>query len=233
MSTQNPGFAADTLPCAANLDLLSLVATRLCHDLSGPIGALAAGSELLGDPDFLEETSALLSHSSAGAMARLRLLRAAFGIAGGGAIAFEDTLSAYGDALYGNDVTLGFSLDSPHLLSEGLRRQVALNMVLLVLDVMPGRGSVDVTTTLSAPTDATGPMADHSADLTISVEGRAKRLVLPPTTADALAGNRDGLTARSVQAYWLFALSHGLGGIELWQGEGTLRLSARLPTNDV
>lgn len=62
------------------LALAELLCARVCHDLSGPVGATAAGAELFedlggGDP----ETLSLVSTSAAGAAARLRLLRAALG----------------------------------------------------------------------------------------------------------------------------------------------------------
>jgi histidine phosphotransferase ChpT len=219
MTTQTSAPGTGGGPAQDDLEIASLIATRLCHDLSGPVGALAAGSEMLGDPDFLDETAALLAHSSAGAMARLRLLRAAFGVAGGGTTPFEETLIAYTDAVHGADATLGFRLDAPHLLDQGVLRQLALNMVLLVIDALPGRGTVH---TSVSQTDQ-GPL--------IEVEVQAKRLTLQPATLDALNGARDSLSARTIQAYWLSCLARPFGGVELSQDQGTLRLSARLSSN--
>lgn len=225
MTTQTPGPFAGGGPTLDDLEIASLIATRLCHDLSGPVGALSAGSEMLGDPDFLEETAALLSHSSAGAMARLRLLRAAFGVAGGGATPFEETLCAYADAVHGADATLGFSHQAPHLLDQGNSRQLAFNMVLLAIDALPGRG------TIQTSLGPSGGQGDGQGDDLIVVEAQAKRLALQPATLRALEGEREGLSARTIQAYWLFCLARPFGQIELWQGEGMIRLSARLSSN--
>lgn len=62
------------------LTLAELLCARLCHDLSGPVGATAAGTELfegMGGAD--PETLALVATSAQGAAARLRFLRAALG----------------------------------------------------------------------------------------------------------------------------------------------------------
>lgn len=62
------------------LTLAELLCARLCHDLSGPVGATAAGTELfegMGTTDA--ETLSLVATSAQGAAARLRFLRAALG----------------------------------------------------------------------------------------------------------------------------------------------------------
>ncbi|MBB4267522.1 histidine phosphotransferase family protein [Roseospira visakhapatnamensis] len=69
----------------AFLELAQTLCTRLCHDLSGPIGAVNSGAELLreeGDtPD--PQVIALMTESAAAVTTRLRFLRAAMGTPGG------------------------------------------------------------------------------------------------------------------------------------------------------
>ncbi|MGD9865878.1 MAG: histidine phosphotransferase family protein [Pseudodonghicola sp.] len=64
-------------------ELSALIASRICHDLIGPIGAIVNGLELLemagGTPGPEME---LISDSAQGASARLRLFRVAFGAPG-------------------------------------------------------------------------------------------------------------------------------------------------------
>ena len=64
-----------------SLQLAELLCARICHDLSGPVGAAAAGAELFEDmapaPD--PETMALVSGAASGAVARLKFFRAALG----------------------------------------------------------------------------------------------------------------------------------------------------------
>ena len=50
-------MAALTMTVTFDLRILELLTARLCHELSGPIGAVGNGVELLGedDPDFVRE----------------------------------------------------------------------------------------------------------------------------------------------------------------------------------
>ena len=66
-------------------DTASLLASRICHDLISPIGAISNGMELLmmsGLPPSPELS--LIEESIANANARVRLFRLAFGVASGG-----------------------------------------------------------------------------------------------------------------------------------------------------
>lgn len=65
----------------AHLELAQLLCTRLCHDLAGPVGAVAAGVELIGgDPAQADaETLELVGNSSAAASLKLKFMRAALG----------------------------------------------------------------------------------------------------------------------------------------------------------
>src|SRR4051812_38128996 len=86
---------AEPLSPSADFDdllLTQLLCTRLCHDLAGPVGAVAAGVELAaGDSGQVdEETLALIGSSSAAASHKLKFLRAALGIPAGGASATQN-----------------------------------------------------------------------------------------------------------------------------------------------
>lgn len=64
--------------------LAALVASRLCHDLIGPIGAIGNGIELLSlDPRPKSAEIALLGDSIGTATSKLRFFRIAFGSATG------------------------------------------------------------------------------------------------------------------------------------------------------
>ena len=66
-------------------DLAALIGSRICHDLTSPLGAIANGLELLelsgqtGSPEM-----ALIAQSVTHAKARVQFLRVAFGAAGAG-----------------------------------------------------------------------------------------------------------------------------------------------------
>jgi histidine phosphotransferase ChpT len=72
----------------ANASRLSdLAASRLCHDLVGPAGAVAAGLELLDDPSDMDpEAMDLIRMSAAQLNSRLAFFRLAFGRADSGMV---------------------------------------------------------------------------------------------------------------------------------------------------
>ena len=75
-----------------NLKLTQLISTRISHDLSGTIGAIYNGTELLqDDPDFAADATDLIQTSSASLMSRMRFFRQAFGLPKEG----DDTLPEY------------------------------------------------------------------------------------------------------------------------------------------
>lgn len=68
------------------LGFASLICSRLCHDLVGPVGAITNGIELIEMEEDLSEAGEaldLLRHSADNASRRLRFLRLAFGSSGG------------------------------------------------------------------------------------------------------------------------------------------------------
>ena len=61
-------------------DLAALIASRICHDLISPLGAIGNGVELLAmEPGGTRPEMALISESVANANARIRFFRICFG----------------------------------------------------------------------------------------------------------------------------------------------------------
>jgi histidine phosphotransferase ChpT len=70
----------------ADVDLASLLCSRLCHDLLSPVGAMNNGLELLADetdPEMQKRCMDLLAQSAKAAADKLKFFRLAFGAAGG------------------------------------------------------------------------------------------------------------------------------------------------------
>ncbi|MBJ3775163.1 histidine phosphotransferase family protein [Acuticoccus mangrovi] len=66
------------------LDLASLLASRLCHDVVGPVGAIQNGLELMAEDDAMTDMALdLIKKSAAQATAKLQYARIAYGAAGG------------------------------------------------------------------------------------------------------------------------------------------------------
>jgi histidine phosphotransferase ChpT len=127
-----------------NFDFSALIASRICHDLISPIGAIGNGVELLtmeqgsaSRPEF-----ALISASVANANARIRLFRVAFGAATGDQrIARNEVLSTLTDLGHAGRITYAWT-------SQGdlARREVRLIFLLLLCleTVLPYGGRVEV-----------------------------------------------------------------------------------------
>src|SRR5947199_298133 len=76
---------SDATQTEIGLVAVELLASRLCHDLIGPVGAIGNGLELLAEESsrFAGETVTLVTRSAERTAAMLALFRAAFGASGG------------------------------------------------------------------------------------------------------------------------------------------------------
>lgn len=92
-------------PAKKDAAVLELLASRICHDLISPVGAINNGVEFLQEsgPDEQEDGIELISHSAAAAAAKLQVFRIAYGAGGRDPnIKPEDVQRAFG-ALVGAD----------------------------------------------------------------------------------------------------------------------------------
>lgn len=140
------------------LRLAELLAVRLCHDLSGPLGTLMGALELVADdPQSAAEALPLAGDVSAALGRRLRLLRAAWGGATASMSVAEFAALAEGAQVRRARIDLE-GLDPAARFSPAAAR-VALNVVLLAAEALPGGGTAafsgdpasDVVVTLAGP----------------------------------------------------------------------------------
>src|SRR5689334_13286072 len=139
----------------SELELAQLLCTRLCHDLAGPIGAVAAGVELIGtDPQAADpETLGLIGSSSAAASFKLKFLRAVLGTdnsANGAPVELASLLEGYLGATSAGDARPAVQWPAPNEFSQlaqvlGTRwRQAILNLCLAALEMQPGARELKV-----------------------------------------------------------------------------------------
>lgn len=68
----------------SELDLASLLASRLCHDIVGPVGAIQNGLELMAEDESMADMAMdLIKKSARQASDKLQYARMAYGAAGG------------------------------------------------------------------------------------------------------------------------------------------------------
>lgn len=131
-----------------DLSVAELLASRLCHDLVGPIGAVSNGMELMTDDEFGMADDALQLASNAVAQAThiLQFYRIAYGMAGtrmGGDL--QDLKKLSEDMLSHRKCTLDWSAmeASGATLADGVAK-LLLNMVALAVEGLPRGGVVSV-----------------------------------------------------------------------------------------
>lgn len=210
---------------ANELRVAELLASRLCHDVVGPIGAVNNGMELLndGDLDMADDALKLATQSAQQAADLLQYYRMAYGMAGH---------RQGGDLKPMHDLAMRFfahhkaSLDwSASVMPSGLPEsagKLILNMLLLAGEALPRGGTVGV---LFAEDDGVHEISVVAvgADAGLREETRAGLADDVPVAE---------LTPRSVQPYFTRQLARDMNGqlVVDAAGPGHLRFTAKLPT---
>lgn len=181
-----------------NVDLRvpALLASRLCHELVGPLTAVGNGAELLemDDPAFTREAAALVGESARKANARLQFYRFAYGYSGAGLTGpAPDRLAAGFFAGTGIECDYRAELRA----ADPERQKLACVMLLVAADALPRGGRlVAAADSGGAVIAASGPAAGLSPEL---------RAALSLTSAAA------ELNARTVGGYYAGLLADQLG----------------------
>ena len=207
------------LPKLSALDLSALLASRVCHDVISPVGALANGLEVLGEDqgeDMRAFAMDLIQKSSKAASAKLKFSRLAFGASGsaGADINTGDAEEVVRELL---------AVEKPDMNWTGVRSLVPknrvkllLNMVLVALGAVPRGGTLDIA------------IDGEGQDATFSITCNGPRARVPAEFLDMLNGTHEGdLTAHVIQPYYtvLLARECGLDLSAKVEGE-TVRFSA-------
>jgi histidine phosphotransferase ChpT len=139
----NPEFDTMTI----DVRLLEMMASKICHDLISPVGAVANGVEILedmgSDPDG--DVVNLIAFSSSQATAKLKALRLAYGQGGADtAIKPEDVLRTFSEFIAG-DGRIVFSGDmkslGPTSPVHGYPKTLMCALLLLI-EALPKGGSI-------------------------------------------------------------------------------------------
>jgi len=193
---------------ALEMTLIELISSRICHDLVGPVGAVNAGAELMGDDGVADdEALALMRKSGLEAARRLQLFRLAFGRAGNSV----DTGSMRTAARQTYEAEGKVSLDWPNLPFDPAHGRVVLNMVMLAREALPFGGTITV--------------ASESGKTTVLAEG--KRAALRPEVMTVLEKevSTDVLDPRTVHGFFVRNLANQTGGLlSVLQQEGNIAL---------
>lgn len=191
------------------LRVAELLASKLCHDLVGPVGAINNGLELLAEEpgEMGEEALALISASAQRAAALLQIFRLSFGSAGYESGSELEELRRIAEAYVASEprVTMDWQPESGAPLSRGVGK-LLLNMILLAVELLPRGGEVVVR----------DQSVGQEKRLRVEAIGATPRLQEDHQAALAVQPEIEALTARGLQAYWTRLLAERLGdGLEI------------------
>jgi len=179
------------------LKLAEMLATRLCHDLTGPIGAVNNGAEFLGDEgfDMQNEAVQLILSSAHEAVNRLQFYRMAYGRVGeSGEACLADHKRISTDFFSATKV----KLDWPDSHTDASGVSVSQKMARLLLNLLIiGGGSLIKGGTLSVRVSqneahkelrvtAVGEVIKMDADTGAILQGKGDSVNLSPKTAQPL-----------------------------------------------
>jgi histidine phosphotransferase ChpT len=185
-----------------DLRIAELLTARLCHELVGPIGAIANGLEILGEePDFAADAGALIGESAAQASRRLQFYRIAYG----STAALPDLVARTAvNELFAQPGKIRFGWPEAALPEGWLK--LACNLVLLASEALTRGGEIRL------ETDGRG--------VTVTATGETLRLSeLEPDLLDGTI-DADEITPRTAQAVFTGLLARRLGA-DLFLGESS------------
>ena len=207
-----------------DLRVLELLASRICHDLISPIGAVGNGLELLEDAD--DEMSAdalkLSMNCVRRASALLEFFRMAYGAAGSDSGLRWETAKGLAEGLIeGPKTTLVWAAPPAGLNVPAMAPKLGLNLTLLATEMLPRGGEIAV------------GLQGAGNRLVVSALATGRDARLPEEVAAAIAAPAEPpppLTARTVHGFFAARLADAAGGrLEAAAQPSGVRLVVSIP----
>lgn len=200
----------------SDVDFASLLCSRLCHDLVGPVGSIYNGVELLvdeDDPEMRAKCLDLLADSARQTANKLKFFRLAFGAAGGfGAQIDTREAKAALDGLFGDKrITLDWLVGPPSLPKNAMK--ILLNLAMTAGDALLRGGRLNVAA------------EQRGATIELAVRAEGDRILLDPELRAALEGRTAfaDLNPRAAAAFLVHTLTREAGAsLKVSEQEGAL-----------
>ena len=203
------------LPTLSALDLAALLASRVCHDIISPVGALANGLEVLEEDqgeEMRQFAMELITKSAKSASAKLKFSRLAFGASGSAGASIDTGEAEEVVGLFMEGEKADYTWSGARSLVPKNRVKLLLNLVLTSLGAIPRGGTIAISI------DGEG----ESATFTLRCTGPKARV--PGEFVDMLNGTLEGeMSAHAIQPYYAILLAK----------ESGLTLSAKVDGEDV
>lgn len=188
----------------SDVDFASLLCSRLCHDLVGPVGSIYNGVELLADeddPDMRRRCLELLADSAKQTANKLKFFRLAFGAAGGfGAqIDTREAQTALEGLFADRRIAIDWLVDAAALPKNAMK--ILLNLAMTAGDALLRGGRLNVA-------------AEQRGDIVeLAVRAEGQRVLLDPELRAALEGRTSfgDLNPRAAAAFLVHTLVQAAG----------------------
>jgi histidine phosphotransferase ChpT len=206
-----------------DLRVAELLASRLCHDLVSPVGAVNNGLELMAedlDPEMLRDALALADRSAKQASATVQFFRLAYGQAGRqvdmGPAEVRRLAESY---LSAQKAELAWNADALLLHGPDGGGKLLLNLIALAVETLQRGGTVQ---------------AEAGADgrsLAVTAAGRNAQLRDETRAAMADGAVVDTLSPRAVQGYFSRLIARRMGGdLRVREDGDAVTFEVALPT---
>ncbi|MDX2072998.1 MAG: histidine phosphotransferase family protein [Alphaproteobacteria bacterium] len=179
------------------LRMAELLCTRLCHDLTGPIGAVNNGAEFLSEEGFNMQNQAidLIVSSAFSAVSRLQFYRLAYGnVKESGEANLSDKQKLAADFFAGSKITL----DWPDTETEASGVSVSLKMSRLIFNLLIMASAV----LIRGGVITVRVQQDNEGKRHLSVSAKNTHIKWEQEITDILEGrlSTDDLSPKNVQA---------------------------------
>ncbi len=185
-------------------DFASLVASKLCHDLLNPVGAISNGLELYGDEkdvDMKARCLELVAQSTQAAAAKLKFYRLAFGAAGGfgDMIPASEAQDAFAAMVDAGKISLTWLVRSETLPKPAAKIMLLLGQI--AADALVRGGTLAIA------------FEQGAASLEIGIMAQGERLIIPEEIRKTLAYAPDqSASSRTIGALFARELADQQGG---------------------
>jgi len=187
-----------------DLRFATLLCTRLCHDLVGPVGAINNGLELLEEigGEMPDDIVAMTRDSARATARRLEFFRAAFGLPSSAVDSFDGVRGLAEGMFAGEKVSLDWPAEAPaeEALGDGHGR-VLLALILCGTEMLPRGGCIAIR---FPPQVATSLDLDISGQVVTGADARARAFEGVMTAAE--------VSPRGVAPYVATRLAAAAGG---------------------
>ena len=208
------------------LRIAELLCTRLCHDLTGPIGAVNNGAEFLSEEGFDMQNQAvdLIVSSAAEAVSRLQFYRLAYGkVNDNGEANLDDKKQRIEEFFQGSKLKLDWpdsNTDAAGISISNKMARILLNMIVIASGTLLKGGTIIVR------------LSDDGSNKSVSVKGVGDAVKVDPAIPAVLTGKvgEEEVTPKTVQLYLCRRLADELGaGFELAKTDAGFEITLKQP----